>query len=43
MLERARSMIVLETSVARSVTETEAIALISKALAKSALPMPAPM
>ena len=41
MLERARSMIVLETSVAKSVSEAEAIALIAKALAKSSLPMPA--
>jgi CarD family transcriptional regulator len=41
MLERARSMLILETSVAKSVKEDEAIALIAKALAKSALPMPA--
>jgi CarD family transcriptional regulator len=41
MLERARSMIVLETSIAKSLSETAAIALIGKALAKSQLPMPA--
>lgn len=40
MLERARSMLILETSVAKAVSEPGAIALISKALAKSALPMP---
>ena len=41
MLERARSMIILETSIAKSVSETDAIGLISKALGKSSLPMPA--
>jgi len=41
MLERARSMLVLETSVAKSVSEPEAISLIGKALEKCALPMPA--
>ena len=41
MLERSRSMLILETSVARSVSEPEAINLIAKALAKCALPMPA--
>ncbi len=41
MLERARSMLILETSVARSVSEPEAITLIGKALAKSRLTMPA--
>ena len=41
MLERARSMIILETSVAKSLSEVEAIALITKSLAKSGLPMPA--
>ena len=40
MLERARSMIVLETSVAKSLSEIDAIALIGKSLAKSGLPMP---
>lgn len=40
MLERARSMIVLETSVAKSVGEPEAITLIGNALAKSGLRMP---
>lgn len=43
MLERARSMIVLETSMAKSVSEAEAITLITKALAKCGLPMPAAM
>ena len=41
MLERSRSMLILETSVARSVSEPEAITLITKALAKCSLPMPA--
>jgi CarD family transcriptional regulator len=41
MLERARSMLVLETSIAKSVPEYEAVALIEKALAKCNLPMPA--
>ena len=41
MLERARSMLILETSIAKSVTETGAVALIAKALAKCNLPMPA--
>jgi CarD family transcriptional regulator len=41
MLERARCMLVVETSVAKCVPEPEAIALIEKALAKSGLPMPA--
>jgi CarD family transcriptional regulator len=41
MLERARSMLILETSVARAVSETEAIAVIAKALDKCGLPMPA--
>ncbi|MGI8958732.1 MAG: CarD family transcriptional regulator [Bryobacteraceae bacterium] len=41
MLERARSMLVLETSIAKSVLECEAVALIEKALAKCSLPMPA--
>jgi CarD family transcriptional regulator len=41
MLERARSMLVLETSIAKSVPECEAVALIEKALAKCNLPMPA--
>ena len=40
MLERARSMLILETSVARSATEPDAIGLIAKALAKCGLPMP---
>jgi CarD family transcriptional regulator len=41
MLERARSMLVLETSIAKGVPEREAAALIEKALAKCSLPMPA--
>ena len=41
MLERARSMIILETSVAKAVSEKEAIELLTRALAKSGLPMPA--
>jgi CarD family transcriptional regulator len=41
MLERARSMLVLETSVAKSVSEPEAVSVIARALAKSNLPMPA--
>jgi CarD family transcriptional regulator len=41
MLERARSMLVLETSIAKAVPEREAVALVAKALAKSGLPMPA--
>ena len=40
-LERARSMLVLETSIAKSVSEPDAVTLIERALAKSALPMPA--
>ncbi len=40
MLERARSMLVLETSVAKSVAEADAVGLIARALAKCALPMP---
>jgi len=40
MLERARSMLVLETSIAKSVPESEAVALIEKALARCHLPMP---
>ncbi|HEY7304446.1 MAG TPA: CarD family transcriptional regulator [Bryobacteraceae bacterium] len=41
MLERARSMLILETSVARSVSEADAIVLIGKALGKCGLAMPA--
>jgi CarD family transcriptional regulator len=40
MLDRSRQMIVMETSVAKSLTEPEAIALIAKALVKCSLPMP---
>ncbi|HEX7360248.1 MAG TPA: CarD family transcriptional regulator [Bryobacteraceae bacterium] len=43
MLERARSMLIMETSAAKSVGEREAAALIEKALAKSGLHMPAPL
>ena len=41
MLERARSMLILETSIAKSVSEPDAVMLIAKALAKCGLPMPA--
>ncbi len=41
MLERARSMLILETSVAKSVAEAEAVALIGRSLGKCGLPMPA--
>jgi CarD family transcriptional regulator len=41
MLERSRSMLILETSVAKTVSEPEAVALIAKALDKCGLPMPA--
>jgi CarD family transcriptional regulator len=41
MLERSRSMLILETSVARAVSEPDAIGLIAKALGKCGLPMPA--
>jgi CarD family transcriptional regulator len=41
MLERARSMLVLETSIAKSVTEPNAVALIARSLDKCGLPMPA--
>ena len=40
MLERARSMLILETSVAKSVAETDAVMLIGRALGKCGLPMP---
>ena len=40
MLERARSMIVLETSMAKTLNERDAVALLEKALAKSGLHMP---
>jgi len=40
MLDRARCMVIMETSIAKSVPEAGAIALITKALAKSGLPMP---
>ena len=40
MLERARSMIVLETSISKSLCELDAVLLIGKALAKCGLPMP---
>jgi CarD family transcriptional regulator len=41
MLERARNMLILETSVAKSVSEPDAINLIAKALGKCNLLMPA--
>ena len=40
MLERSRQMVIMETSVAKNLTEPDAIALIAKALAKSSVPMP---
>ncbi len=40
MLERARSMLVLETSIAKSLSEPDAISLIARSLSKCALPMP---
>ena len=43
MLERSRSMLVLETSIAKSVSECEAVALIARSLMKSGLPMPRPL
>ncbi len=43
MLERARSMLILETSIAKSVSESDAVALIGRALTKSGLSMPAPL
>ncbi|MBV9033946.1 MAG: CarD family transcriptional regulator [Acidobacteriaceae bacterium] len=43
MLERSRSMLILETSVAKSVSEADSIALIAKALGKCGLPLPAAM
>jgi CarD family transcriptional regulator len=41
MLGRARGMLILETSIAKSVSESDAISLIAKALGKCGLPMPA--
>jgi CarD family transcriptional regulator len=40
MLDRARQMVIMETSIARNLSEGDAIGLIAKALAKSGLPMP---
>jgi CarD family transcriptional regulator len=40
MLERSRQMVIMETSIAKNVSEIGAIALITKALAKCGLPMP---
>lgn len=40
MLERARSMLVLETAIAKAVSEAEAVVLIGKALGKCGIPMP---
>ncbi|MFZ0590267.1 MAG: CarD family transcriptional regulator [Bryobacteraceae bacterium] len=40
MLDRARQMVIMETSIARNLSEADAIALIAKSLAKSGLPMP---
>jgi CarD family transcriptional regulator len=41
MLERARSMLILETSCAKSVSEIDAVTLIARALGKCNLTMPA--
>jgi CarD family transcriptional regulator len=41
MLDRARSMLLLETSVAKSVSEGDAAGLIARALGKCGLPLPA--
>jgi CarD family transcriptional regulator len=40
MLDRARQMVIMETSIAKNLSEADAIGLITKALAKSGLPMP---
>lgn len=40
MLERARSMLILETSVAKSLSENDAVSLIGRTLGKCSLPMP---
>ncbi len=40
MLERARQMVIIETSIAKNLPQPDAIALITKSLAKSGLPMP---
>ena len=40
MLERARSMLVLETSMARTLTEPDAVTILARALGKCNLPMP---
>jgi len=39
MLDRARHMVIMETSIAKSLSEPDAITIIAKALAKSGLPM----
>jgi CarD family transcriptional regulator len=43
MLERARSMLILETSIAKSVSEPEAIALITRSLSRCGMPFPEAM
>ncbi len=40
MLDRSRQMVIMETSIAKNVTEPEAIGLVAKALGKCGLPMP---
>jgi CarD family transcriptional regulator len=40
MLDRSRQMVIMETSVAKNVSEPDAVVFITKALAKSGLPMP---
>jgi CarD family transcriptional regulator len=41
MLDRSRHMLIMETSIARALKESEAILLLERSLAKSGLPMPA--
>jgi len=43
MLDKARHMLVAEISVSRGITESEAVALLQRALAKASLSLPAPL
>lgn len=43
MLDRARQMMVTETSIAKGLNPADAVTLIGKALAKSGVPMPEPL
>jgi CarD family transcriptional regulator len=43
MLDRARHMLITEVSISKSLNEADACALLEKTLAKSSLPLPAPM